>query len=544
MKRLSILLVIAMLFTFAIPSFAEEAKTEEKAENAIIKNVIIMIPDGMGVEGYTLARWFAPEGKFHLDDIATGFVRTNNADTPLADSAPAATAMATGYKSNTPYIGVYPAKAGMPGTEGFDEAKADMPLATLLEAAERTGRSTGIVSTSNVNHATPAAFSSHHPSRKELDTLIEQQIYQNMEVVLGAGSNYLEADKRKDGEDLLSEVKALGYDYFTTRDELLASKGEKIFGMFQGGAMNYDLDRDEKTEPSLEDMTRKAIEVLSKNEEGFFLVVEGSEIDWAAHANDPVGLVTDILAYDKAVKVALDFAKTNSDTVIISAADHCTGGPTMGNFATSGSYYKTPLENFIKIIKNAKKTGFGAGNELNKDRSNIAEIMNKYFGINDLTAGEIKHIKETEDPQQGIGQVISERSFIGWTSNGHVGGDTGLYCYSSNPTVAPLSGTVFNHEIAKYVEKIMGVDLDALTEKLFIVARPALEAKGAKVEWKNVGGDKPNHELIATKDGKTYRFPVNKNYAYVGEEKVTFDGLTVFNGKAAYLPQSAINLVK
>ena len=171
-KTLSLLLALALVLTSFVPTFA--ADNSKKEEQAVIKNVIMMIPDGMSFEAFTLARWFTPDWKFALDEILTGSVRTNNSDVPMADSAPAATAMSTGYKSEAPYIGCYPQTFGMAGAKNYDPAKADMPIATVLEAAKYSGRSTGVVSTSRVNHATPAAFYSHHPSRKEYDTLIEQ----------------------------------------------------------------------------------------------------------------------------------------------------------------------------------------------------------------------------------------------------------------------------------------------------------------------------------------------------------------------------------
>lgn len=214
-------LAVAMVAPSAV--FANTNKDYGKA-----KNVIMMIPDGMSVEALTTARWMTKEKKFVMDDLATGLVRTNNSNTPIADSAPAGTAMATGIKTEAPFVGSYPTKGGMPGAENIDPERAMQPIANVLEGAERTGRSTGIVSTSNIQHATPADFSAHNPNRNNYEDLGEQQVYQGIEVVLGAGSKYLSKDSRKDGEDLISVIKEKGYDYVTTRDEMLVSKGEKF----------------------------------------------------------------------------------------------------------------------------------------------------------------------------------------------------------------------------------------------------------------------------------------------------------------------------
>ena len=136
--------------------------------------------------------------------------------------------------------------------------------------------------------------------------------------------------------------------------------------------MSYELDREKltPTEPSLENMTEKALNLLSKNNKGFFLMVEGSKIDWASHANDPVGVISDVLAFDKAVEKAIEFAKKDGNTVVIVAADHGNGGLTIGNRDTSKNYDKLPLSAFIDPLKKASLTGEGLETKLNADRSN------------------------------------------------------------------------------------------------------------------------------------------------------------------------------
>lgn len=536
MKNLKKVLAFTLAIIMLVPGFAF---AETNYGNA--KNVIMMIPDGMSVEAATTGRWMKDDFKLSFDFMATGLVRTNNANTPIADSAPAATAMATGVKTESPYISTRPTKGGMPGAESFDEKRGDYPLATVLEGAERIGKSTGIVSTSNVQHATPADFSSHNPDRNDYQDLGEQQIYQNMEVVLGAGSKHLKAENRKDGEDLISEIKTLGYDYVTTKDEMLNSKSEKIWGMFAESAMAYDIDRDKNIEPSLAEMTNKALEVLSKNEKGFFLMVEGSEIDWGAHANDPVGVVSEVKAFDKAVQVAVDFANKNKDTVIIIAADHGTGGMTFGNSDIQKGYDKEPLENFTKVLKNAKLTGQGFSKELNEERTNISELFKEIYQITDLTEEEIKSVKEAKDVQNAVGKIVSKRSHIGWTTGGHVGGDVALYCYSTAKDAKILSGTIHNYQIGKYMENLMGLDLEKLSAELYMPAREAFEKVGAKVNFEF--NENTNHKVTVTKGNQTIELPISKNYAIVNGQKVDIGGLTIFNGKL-FVPKGAVDLIK
>lgn len=530
-KLVSILLASALIFPFG--TFAAE-KDYGKA-----KNVIVMIPDGMSIEASSMSRWMTDDFKLNLDELVTGLVRTNNANTPIADSAPAGTAMATGVKSQSPFVGCYPAEAGMPGAEPFEPERAKMPIANVMEGAKSIGKATGIVSTSNIQHATPADFSAHHPNRNNYEDLGEQQVYQGLDVVLGAGTKYLTGTERKDGEDLVGEIKNMGYTFVTNTEELKGAKGNRLWGLFADKSFAYDIDRDPAKEPSLAEMTAKALEVLSQDPDGFVLMVEGSEIDWAAHANDPVGIVSDVLAFDKAVKVAKDFADKNKDTVLIAAADHGTGGPSFGEYAISKGYDKAPLEEFTRYIKNAKLTGAGVGEKVEAAPDKVAEIMKDAYGITDLTPEEADTVKNAKDKQNAVGKIVSKRSHIGWTTGGHVGGDVALYCYSTAPNAKVLRGTVHNAEIGKYVADLLDVNLRELTDKLFVKMRPAFEAKGAEVHFSYETKGNP---VVEVKKGDTLlKFPISKNYYFKNGEKQEMKGITVFNGQNVYVPVEGIN---
>ena len=506
------------------------------------KNIIMMIPDGMSVEALTTARWMNEGKSFTMDEMATGLVRTHNANTPIADSAPAATAYATGVKSESPYIATYPSAAGMPGAETWEARRAKMPLATILEGAQTLGKSTGLVVTSNIQHATPAAFSAHYPDRNNYEVLAEHQVYQNMDVVLGAGSRYLQAEKRADGEDLVSVLKNKGYDYLTTRTELLQSNAPKIWGMFAPKAMSYDLDRDLQQEPSLAEMTEKALQILAQNPQGFFLMVEGSQIDWAAHANEPVALVHDIWAFDRAVAVAKEFADRHPDTVVIVVADHGTGGVTFGQKDISKGYDKAPLTSFARIVPQARVTEKRVAEELNSERTNIQTLLSDHFGITDLSPAEVEEIRQAKEPSTAIGHAISKRSHIGWTTLGHVGGDVALYCYAPSPNAKILTGTVQNRDIGAYMADLFDLDLRALTDRYFIPARPALEAKGAKVEFERV--NEGEVRLHITKGDQHIVVPMDKNIAIVNGKTIELEAVTVYNGETCYVSQSLLDLVK
>lgn len=154
---------------------------------------------------------------------------------------------------------------------------------------------------------------------------------------------------------------------------MLRSTSQKMWGAFSQGAMAYEMDRNttRPEEPSLAEMTQKAIQTLSKDQDGFFLMVEGSKIDWAAHANDPVGIISDVLALDDAVKKALDFAKKDKNTLVVAVTDHGNSGISIGSSKTNSTYDKINISTFINPLKKATLTTEGALSLLNTDRSNL-----------------------------------------------------------------------------------------------------------------------------------------------------------------------------
>lgn len=526
--------VAALVATMMLAVSGGTAMAVEK--DTSIKNVIILIPDGMANDATALARWYKGSS-LTLDSMASGMVRTHSADAPIADSAPAGTAFATGHKSHTGYVGVLPDEATMPGQQPIAAGDAKKPVASILEASKLAGKSTGIIATSEIMHATPADFTAHYPDRKNYDALSMQQAYNGVDVVLGGGGKFLEAAGRKDGQDLVAQIKDQGYDFVTTPEGLKNSTSSKLWGSFSPEALAYNLDRDASKEPSLAEMTSKAIDVLSKNDKGFFLMVEGSKVDWAAHANDPTGIISDVLSFDDAVKVAVDYAKQNQNTVVVAVTDHGNGGLTIGSSDTTSNYDKTPLASFIGPLKKAKLTGEGLEAKLNADRSNIKEVLSTYFGITDLTDEEVKTIKDAKEGSMNyaVGPIISKRANIGWTTGGHTGGDVVLYTYAPNgdrPT-----GVIDNTDVNKYMTRVLGLDLGTVSKQLFVPAKAAFEAKGAKFTA-------DTKVITVTKGSNKLELPVYKNVATLNGKNTTLNGVVVFNGVDYFVPQQAIDLIQ
>ena len=550
MRRLFIvILALCVSFTLFANGISEKPQSgaaftgnAAMQPNAKVKNIIVMIPDGMSSDGITLARWYQsydPDTdtvdtsfRLALDELASGLVRTwwsNGAFIgAITDSAPAGSAFATGIKTTDKFIGMSPEST---------------PAAIILEAARQIGKSTGLVVTSNIQHATPAAFSSHYNDRSRYDILGEQQAHNGIDVLLGGGSMYLTPPYRQDSENMIDEMKAMGYRYITTRNELNAVHSGRLIGAFARDAMAYEMDRIENAgaEPSLAEMTAKAIELLSQNEKGFFLMVEGSKVDWAAHANDPIGLISDILAFDAAVKTALDFAKTNQNTMIIAMSDHGNGGISIGSALSNSTYSTDPVQKFIAPLKNAKLTGEGISAKLDNDRGNIQEVMAKYYGISDLTDDEADKIKKTSagSMNYAVGPMMSARASLGWTTSGHTGEETVLFSYL--PGNGRITGVIENIDVAKICAGIWGIDLPALTQALYIDAEPVFSAKGASTAINT--SVRSSGTMTVTKGSTTLIIPENKNFVFKDGSKTPIGSVIVNQSGKFYVPLEVINMI-
>jgi alkaline phosphatase len=332
-----------------------------------------------------------------------------------------------------------------------------------------------------------------------------------------------------------------------------ASKAARLwgfFGMNGSTALGYDMDRDPALVPSLSEMTEKAISTLSANKKGFVLMVEGSLIDWAAHANDPVGVVGDINAFDRAVAVAVDFAKKDKNTVVIVVTDHGNSGISIGNASTSSGYDTLKLSTVVDPLKKATRTAQGVADLINAERSNIAEAVAQYYGlaVSDDDIAKIKAAKDANDLryvcQAVLGAKMAAAAKIGFTTGGHTGEDIVLYVYSPKASERPM-GVVMNTDIARYMEKLLGTDLRALTAKQFQLAPSAFASKGAAVRFDF--SDKANPVLVVTKGATKLKFMQNKSIAIVSGRETKLSGIVLYTGLAGgenwYVPQDAIDLV-
>lgn len=289
------------------------------------KNVIMMIGDGMGV-AHIYAGYTANGGHLFLDNFRQiGFSKTQSADNYITDSAAGGTALSTGQKTYNGAIGV--------NTD-------TVAIKTVLEMAEGKGLATGLVSTSAITHATPASYIAHQGSRGSYEDIAADFLKTDIDVFIGGG--YKHFAERKDKRDLTKELQANGYQVLRNPEDIYKVKSGKLAGL----TADEHNEVFPKRQMSLPLSTQTALNILNQNKKGFFIMIEGSQIDWGGHQNNTVYVVNEMLDFDRTIGKALEFAAKDGETLIVVTADHETGGLAL----TGGDMKKG-------IVKGAFSTG-------------------------------------------------------------------------------------------------------------------------------------------------------------------------------------------
>jgi len=508
-----------------------------------VRNVILIIPDGLSLADIDLSRWYQDGRPLVMDRFACGLVRTYSANSLITDSAAAGSAYATGYKVENETISIRPAVVTMPGVERPRPEDAHRPLPTLLEAARLKGMATGLVFSGTLNDATPASFSSHVLDRYEMEAIAEQMVYSGVDVLLGGGSAYLlpgaEKANRKDGEDLTKALKDMGYAYVTDLGGLKGSDNlPRVWGLFRPNGLDAEFDRDPETQPALAEMTRKAIEILSRDGDGFFLMVESGEIDTFGHDNDPIGIISEVLSFDRALGVAVDFAARDGHTAVIACPDHPTGGLSIKNYGA--------LDDLLSVLKKSRSTSYAVRDRIKEDGSNLKEVLEREYGLTGLTVAELESIGKDRKKNfpLAIGRVLAARASLSFSTEDHTGEDVVLFAYHPSgykPTDMAGSGVIQNVDVNRYVQKVLGLNLGSLDDVLH-VASAEFEARGAKVALDR--SDEANPVVLVTKDTDVLRLPVNKNLAILNGKKIELNGLVTVVAGRIWVPRQAVDLIQ
>lgn len=502
-------LIMSILIGYSIvrficfaPSFSGSTNKSQK------KNIIFMVSDGMGPASLSLTRSFRQfrdglpiDDILELDKHLIGVSRTRSNSSLVTDSAAGATAFSCALKTYNEAVGVDPLQN---------------PCGTVLEALKLQGYLTGLVVTTAITDATPAAFSSHVDWRYQQDLIAQQQLGYNtslgrtVDLMIGGGRcHYLPGSDvegcRNDDIDLIEVAKNDGWSYIGDKKsfdglELGLNKDIKLplLSLLTYYNIPFDLDRNPKEFPSLEEEAITALNILSENtkdsDKGFFLLIEGSRIDHAGHLNDPSAQVREVLAYDKAFRAVKEFAD-NSDveTIIISTSDHETGGlsvsrqvsesypdyiwkpEVLNNCINSGEYVANLLNNFTP------------GRTTDKDKLELKkfiknEILENSLKIYDYTEEDINNlIKFKSNSLYYINDMVSKRAQIGWSTHGHSAVDVNIYGYSNTNNgkyliSKYLGGNHENIEIGKFMEFVTDSELNKVTDLIKDIPHHPIES--------------------------------------------------------------------
>ncbi|MCC5942089.1 MAG: alkaline phosphatase [Balneolaceae bacterium] len=423
------------------------------------KNVIFLVSDGMSAGTLTMAdvmlrrRNGRPSNWIKmLEDgtIRRGLMDMASADRIVTDSAAAAASWGCGHRVNNGALNI-----GPDGTHY-------KPLTPIFRDA---GKSTGLVTTAEITHATPAGFAVNMESRAMGEEIAEQYLQREVDFLLGGGNRHYHAEHREDGTDLYETYREAGYMVARTKGELMngnATEG-KVLGVFSNSHVPYTLDHlnteeDLQNVPTLAEMTDLAIQNLSKNSNGFILQVEGGRVDHAAHSNDVGGLIFDQIAFDDAIEVAMDFAGNRDDTLVIITTDHGNANP---------GFNSAPDEDFDSI-GDFRHTANWIRSGLNGD-SSIAEIRERFEYATRLEM-EREHAEIYRESARGnyraaysrmngtsavLGQILANYTHVNWVGGSHTADYVELATFG--PGSEALEGFVINTQLFDVITEAAGV---------------------------------------------------------------------------------------
>lgn len=504
---------------------------------AEIRNVILMIGDGMGPQQVGLLETYANQAPdslydgqptaFHqlADEGVVGFSLTHPADAVVVDSACSATQLATGIYTGSEVIGI--------------DADGN-PVETVLELAQSQGKATGLVSDTRLTHATPAAFAAHQPHRSLENAIAEDMLATGPDVMLSGGLRYWvpqavsedsevagqvetlmggafePVSKREDDRNLLQEAADSGYGLAFSRDQLDAYEGNKLLGLFANSGMADGItyrntkDDPERQEPSLHEMTQKALSILEQDEDGFFLMVEGGQIDWAAHSNDAGTMLNELVKFDEAIQGVYDWAKGREDTVILVTADHETGsfglsysaanlpepqartGPAFaerdyapnfnfGDFALLDSIYQQKnsfwvLLNEFEALEKEQQTParlmemVNANSDFQIDEAQAEAVLtdkpnpHHVEGHSYLDAEEVPAIADVDafypynDRGDVLGRILGTSQNVVWGTGTHTHTPVNVFAWGPAETILPVSSIQHHSNVGQFLKSLVAAD--------------------------------------------------------------------------------------
>lgn len=396
-------------------------------KNKKAKNIIFMVSDGMSTGTLNMADLYLNRktGKgsnwiqlYKDNRVANALMDTASASSIVTDSSAGSSSWGGGIRVKNGVLNVGP------------NGEKYLPI---WQKFKKAGKMAGCVTTVPITHATPAGFCVNNDSRNAMEDIAEDYLKLGFDIMMGGGNDYFSADHRKDKKDMYAAYKAKGWQIARTRNEMLATQpGKPVLGIFGDNSLPYYLDRSSNKEltsatPTLAEMAQKAIDHMKNHKNGFVLQIESGKVDWGAHANDIGALLYDQVAFDEAVKVAIDFAEKDKETLVIITTDH-------GNANPGVIYGKTANENFDNIQK-FTNTNEWLLNEIKPDwtSAKVRELI-AYANNHTVTEDEAKSILshytgiEKEEgglynykklPYKAFSEMQKSYTSVGWISMDH-----------------------------------------------------------------------------------------------------------------------------
>lgn len=428
------------------------------------KNIIYLVADGMAISVPTMADIYQQRvlgtRSYWMDlieqpDIVTGLQDTHSLSSVVTDSAAAASAWGSGVYHWNGTLNMLP---------------DNRPLEPLGRLFKKAGMKVGLVTTTTITHATPSGFAISQLSRDDEAAIAAQHLEHGIDVLMGGGNKFFAADKRKDKRDLYAEFAAKGYAVARQRGDVIGKRASKILGVFSDSHLPFSVDRNhdramQREVPTLAEMAKCAIENLKDSPNGFLLQIEGGKVDHGGHANDIAASVFDFIAFEEAVRVAMDFARENGETLVVITSDHATGGPALNGAgdeyydATAGllslqgmkcSYApllaKIGPQPTVAGVRDAVEEMLGLGLSVDEGQGIVDSLSGRSpFKLSSLHAS----------AGMSMAMILGNHTEVKWTSGNHTNDHVILSAYG--PGSERFHGLTRNVEVFKILTEFKGI---------------------------------------------------------------------------------------
>lgn len=441
----------------SIPTIASSLKSK----SGQAKNIIFLVSDGMSSGTLNMAdillknkegrssRWI---NLYEKNMVKRALMDTASANSFITDSAAAGSAWGGGMRVKNGALNIGP--------------NEERPI-PILQKFKSMGKSVGCVTTVQITHATPASFCVNNGSRNAMPEIAEEYLKLRFDVMMGGGAEFFSAEGRQDKRDLFDAYKQTGFDVARNKTEMLQADGSKpIMAVFTEDGLPYAVDRENNEKlkneiPTLAEMTKKAIEVLSKNQKGFVMQVEAGKVDWAAHGNDAAALLYDQVDFDDAVAVAMEFATKDQETLVVITTDHANSNP--------GLFYSNQANKNFERLFDTKASNQWILNQITPEYTSaqVIDLIVSYQKITLKTEEAetiLKSYQRGEDgmynprnlPFMPLASMQAPHTSIQWAGSNHSADHVELAMFG--PGSENLGGFVKNHELHNFMLQACGAD--------------------------------------------------------------------------------------